>query len=153
MSRASVRFCLIAVLAAPAAALAKPVFDPLNSPVPATTKAAPAPAAAVPAKAPVAPVAAVPAKAPVVATSPAAAAPGQPAFDPLHAAGPRVVAFDELERYVGKPIQIKTNMRTTRKGTLKRFNRAGLIIADVSRGFSMDIDIPRSTVVEVQVKD
>ncbi|MBK6728476.1 MAG: hypothetical protein IPG63_14780 [Xanthomonadales bacterium] len=150
MSRVSFRFCLIAVLAAPAAAVAKPVFDPLNSPVPATTKAAPAPAAAVPAKAPVAP---VPAKAPVVATSPAAAAPAQAAFDPLHAAGPRVVAFDELEQYVGKAIQIKTNMRTTRKGTLKRFNRAGLIIADVSRGFSMEIDIPRSTVVEVQVKD
>ncbi|MBK7146794.1 MAG: hypothetical protein IPH76_16900 [Xanthomonadales bacterium] len=150
MSRALVRFCLIALLAAPAAAVAKPVFDPLNSPVPATTKAAPAPAAAVPAKAPVAP---LPAKAPVVATSPAATAPAQAAFDPLHAAGPRVVAFDELEQYVGKAIQIKTNMRTTRKGTLKRFNRAGLIIADVSRGFSMDIDIPRSTVVEVQVKD
>lgn len=150
MSRALVRFCLIALLAAPAAAVAKPVFDPLNSPVPATTKAAPAPAAAVPAKAPVAP---LPAKAPVVATSPAATAPAQAAFDPLHAAGPRVVAFDELEQYVGKAIQIKTNMRTTRKGTLKRFNRAGLIIADVSRGFSMDIDIPRSTVLEVQVKD
>lgn len=153
MSRVPFRFCLIALLAVPSAVGAKPVFDPLNSPMPATTKAAPPPAVAAPAK--VAPVAAVPAKAPLVATTPAtvAAAAAQPAFDPLHAAGPRVVAFDELEKYVGKPIQIRTNMHTTRKGTLKRFNRAGLIIADVSRGFSMDIDIPRSTVVEVQVKD
>jgi hypothetical protein len=62
-----------------------------------------------------------------------------------------VVPYDELEAQVGKSVAIKTNLRTTRKGTLKRFNRAGLVIEDTSRGFAMNIDIPRSTVVEVTV--
>lgn len=149
MSRPIRLLCLMALAGLPAAHAGKPPFDPLNSPVP-VAKPEPKPAAAVPA----APTASTkPAPAPTPVATPTAAAAAKPAFDPLHPAGPRVIAFDELENYVGKSVVIRTSMRTTRKGTLKRFNRAGLVIEDVSRGFSMDIDIPRSTVAEVQVRD
>ncbi len=79
--------------------------------------------------------------APAAAAKPEAAAPK----------GPHVVPFEALENHVGKSVVIKTNMRTTRSGVLKRFNRAGLLIVDKSRGFAMEIDIPRSTVKEVTV--
>ena len=67
--------------------------------------------------------------------------------------GPRVVTYDELESQVGKRIQIKTNLRTQRNGVLKRFNRAVLIIEDRSRGFVMDVEIPRQTVTQVTLLD
>ena len=75
------------------------------------------------------------------------------AASPIAPAAPRVVSYDELETQVGKSIQIKTNLRTQRKGVLKRFNRAVLIIEDRSRGFAMNVEIPRSTVVEVTLLD
>ena len=83
---------------------------------------------------------------PPVAALPVAALPVKPV-------GPMVVPFDQLETHVGKMVSIKTNLRTTRKGMLKRFNRAGIVIEDTSRGFAMSIDIPRSTVVEVTVQN
>ena len=79
------------------------------------------------------------------------AKPGVGAAAAAAPSGPRVVPYEALEGQVGKSIVIKTNMRTTRRGTLKRFNRAGLLLTDTSRGFAMDIDIPRSTVKEVTV--
>ena len=88
--------------------------------------------------------------APAVAAKPTQAVVAKP-VPAVVPAGPRKVAYEELEGQIGKSIVIKTNLRTTRKGTLKRFNRAGLVIEDMSRGFAMNIDIPRSTVVEVTV--
>ena len=137
--------CLL-VLAMPivASAQQKPVFDPLNAPESAATKPR-----ATAAPAPVETMVVTPEPERVNPPPPVATAAPKPA--PVVPSGPRVVAYDELETQVGKSIAIKTNLRTTRKGTLKRFNRAGLVIEDMSRGFAMSIDIPRSTVVEVTV--
>ncbi len=142
-------FLCFAAASAAFAQASKPMFDPMNAPATAASK----PAAAAPAKTPPPPArAATPAPAttavvaPVAAAAPAAALPVKPV-------GPTVVPFDQLETHVGKMVSIKTNLRTTRKGILKRFNRAGIVIEDTSRGFAMSIDIPRSTVVEVTVQN
>jgi hypothetical protein len=136
--------------AASATWAAKPKFDPMN-PDPSLLAPKPVPAAkpAAPTVKPAAP-AAKPAGA---AQAKPAAGGAKPLVDPLTASIPRVVPYEELERHVGKFIIIKTNLRTQRKGVLKRFNRAGLQIEDTSRGFAMNIDIPRSTVAEVSVKE
>ena len=141
------RYLVVFVAAASASAQSsKPVFDPLNPPADTVAKPPPKPAATLAPK--VAPVLAAPAAkttVPAAATAPATAVPAP------KPSGPQTVSFDELEQHVGKQISITTNLRTTRKGTLKRFNRAGIVIEDSSRGAAMNIDIPRSTVVSVQV--
>lgn len=127
---------LVVCATAVSAQTREPVFDPLNAPDPAPREQAVKPVATPPA--------------PAVAAKPTQAVVAKP-VPAVVPAGPRKVAYEELEGQIGKSIVIKTNLRTTRKGTLKRFNRAGLVIEDMSRGFAMNIDIPRSTVVEVTV--
>lgn len=127
-----------------------PAFDPLNPPKP-TDEAARSSQAQSSTDAPIETMVVTPeTAAPALADENAkdAAATTSPA--PV-ATGPKVVAYDELESQVGKQIQIRTNLRTQRSGILKRFNRAVLVIEDRSRGFAMDVEIPRQTVVEVSV--
>lgn len=115
-----------------------PVFDPLNPPD--TARSVPA-AKPQPKSEPK----------PRAVTAPAPPMLVTPAPEPVVPKGPQIVPYDELETQVGKSIVVRTNLHTTRKGTLKRFNRAVLVIQDMSRGFAMDIEIPRSTVAEVKV--
>lgn len=144
------------VLAFPAVVLARsqPVFDPLNPPE-SVIESEPRPetrAVAEPAPIETMVVTPTPETAPakvVAATTTAAAAKPAPAVE----TGPRVVTYDALEAQVGKRIQIKTNLRTQRQGVLKRFNRAVLVIEDRSRGFAMDVEIPRQTITEVTLLD
>lgn len=150
-------FCVVPIVAI---ARQQPVFDPLNPPESAVadpqhteqTKAEPT--------APVETMVVTPEPEPVQASAPAAAPIAAPAAvkpapiakavaTPVAPTVPRVVAYDELEAQVGKQIRIKTNLRTQRTGILKRYNRAVLIIEDRSRGFAMDVEMPRPTVVEV----
>lgn len=145
------------VASAAFAQTSKPVFDPMNAPVPAAAKpvaAVPAKAAPIPTPVPAKTVVAAPVRTPATAAAaPVVAAVAPVAALPVKPVGPMVVPFDQLEAHVGKMVSIKTNLRTTRKGVLKRFNRAGIVIEDTSRGFAMSIDIPRSTVVEVTVQN
>ncbi len=145
------------VASAAFAQTSKPVFDPMNAPVPAAAKpvaAVLAKAAPIPTPVPAKTVAAAPVRTPATAAAaPVVAAVPPVAALPVKPVGPMVVPFDQLETHVGKIVSIKTNLRTTRKGMLKRFNRAGIVIEDTSRGFAMSIDIPRSTVVEVTVQN
>ena len=62
------------------------------------------------------------------------------------------VAYEDLVYVVGEKIIIKTNLRTTRVGVLKRFLNTSLRVEVNERGRKFDIDIPRSTIAEVQVE-
>lgn len=153
MFRSRWSFLIFFVLPIGAIAQQAPVFDPLNPPdsaveeKPRTGQSAKKPAAPIETMV-VTPTPESPARAPV-AGQPAPAAAQSVAAPTV----PRVVAYDELEAQVGKQIRVKTNLRTQRTGMLKRFNRAVLIIEDRSRGFAMDVEIPRPTVVEVTLID
>ena len=140
-----------------ACARSQPVFDPLNPPdsvvkdPPRPEARAAAQSAAVETMVVTPSPESAPAKAPAPTPTPAAVAAAKPA--PAVDTGPRVVAYDTLETQVGKRIQIKTNLRTQRQGVLKRFNRAVLVVEDRSRGFAMDVEIPRQTITEVTLLD
>ncbi len=141
MKTGIILFALLGFAMAAVAQQKAPVFDPLNPPDTARS----VPAAKPQPKSELKPQAvAAPAPPMVVTPAPEPAAPVVPK-------GPQIVPYDELETQVGKSIVVRTNLHTTRKGTLKRFNRAVLVIQDMSRGFAMDIEIPRSTVAEVKV--
>jgi hypothetical protein len=160
------RWLCLGFCAVPIAAIAqqKPVFDPLNPPETAVVEPQRTEHAAGKAAAPVETMVVtpepepapgpVPAAAPVAAPAAVKPAPvAKPLAAPVVPSVPRVVAYDELEAQVGKQIRIRTNLRTQRTGILKRYNRAVLIIEDRSRGFAMDVEIPRPTVVEVTLLD
>lgn len=62
------------------------------------------------------------------------------------------VAYEDLTYLVGEKIIIKTNLRTTRIGVLRRFLNTSLRIEVEERGRKFDIDIPRTSISEVQVE-
>jgi hypothetical protein len=140
-------FALLLCLPFAVAAQQKPAFDPLNPPADgdAAKPQDERRATVVPAPVETMVVTPVPEPAKPVSLSPSVAV--KPAAAAIPRA-PQMVGFDELEAHVGKMVLIKTNLRTQRKGVIKRFNRAVLIIEDRSRGVAMDVEIPRSTVVE-----
>ena len=143
MKAGIVVFALICCATSAVAQQKAPVFDPMNPPE--TARADPG------AEAKTEPKSGVKAATKADTAAPMVVTPTPEPAAPVVLAGPRVVSFVDVEAEVGKTITVKTHLHTTRKGTLKRFNRAVLVIQDMSRGFAMDIEIPRDTVAEVTV--
>ncbi|PIV35089.1 MAG: hypothetical protein COS34_03645 [Lysobacterales bacterium CG02_land_8_20_14_3_00_62_12] len=61
------------------------------------------------------------------------------------------VNYEDLAYVVGEKIIIKTNLKSTRQGVLKRYFTTSLKLLAEERGRVMEMDIPRASVNEVQV--
>ena len=60
------------------------------------------------------------------------------------------ITFDDLQYMIGERVVIKTNMNSRREGTLTGYNRAGIRLVLINRP-GMELEIPKDTVVDVQV--